>query len=64
MRKSRIALASLGLAMILPTASTLFAQAPAAPIPSQILTAKEDLHLQCRRSVRCKDVERRTRAAV
>jgi hypothetical protein len=41
MRKFRIALASLGLAMILLTASTLFAQAPVAPIPSQILTAKK-----------------------
>ena len=45
MLKVRLAVASLGLAMILPAASTLFAQtasvAPAAPIPSQILTAKK-----------------------
>ena len=45
MLKVRLAVASLGLAMILPAASTLLAQTasvmPAAPLPSQILTAKK-----------------------
>jgi hypothetical protein len=45
MLKVRLVVASLGLAIILPAASTLFAQtaslAPAAPLPSQILTAKK-----------------------
>src|ERR1035437_1588859 len=45
MLKVRLAVTSLVLAILLPFASTLFAQAasvvPAAPIPSQILTAKK-----------------------
>jgi hypothetical protein len=45
MSKVRLAVATLGLAMILPAASALLAQtasvAPAAPLPSQILTAKK-----------------------
>jgi hypothetical protein len=45
MLKVRFVVASLGLALILPAASTLLAQtasiAPAAPLPSQILTAKK-----------------------
>ena len=45
MLKVRLVVVSLGLAILLPAASTLFAQtasvAPAAPIPSQILTAKK-----------------------
>jgi hypothetical protein len=45
MLKLRLVVASLGFAMILPASSVLFAQAanntPAAPLPSQILTAKK-----------------------
>jgi hypothetical protein len=44
MLKVRLAVASLGIAMMLPASSALFAQpaeAPAAPIPSQIFTAKK-----------------------
>jgi hypothetical protein len=45
MLKVRLVVASLGLAMILPTASALLAQAanvaPTAPLPSQIFTAKK-----------------------
>jgi len=45
MLKVRLVVASIGLAILLPATSTLFAQAasvaPAAPIPSQILTAKK-----------------------
>lgn len=45
MQKVRLVVASLGLAMILPASTTLFAQAasrvPTAPLPSQILTAKK-----------------------
>jgi hypothetical protein len=45
MLKVRLVVASIGLAILLPAASILFAQtasvAPAAPIPSQILTAKK-----------------------
>jgi hypothetical protein len=45
MLKIRLAIASLGLAMMLPASVSLFAQAanvaPAAPLPSQILTAKK-----------------------
>jgi hypothetical protein len=45
MLKVRLAVVSLGLAILLPAATTLFAQttvqAPAAPIPAQILNAKK-----------------------
>jgi hypothetical protein len=45
MLKVRLAVASLGMAMMLPATSVLFAQtanvAPAAPLPSQIFTAKK-----------------------
>ena len=41
MLKVQLVVASLGLAMILPILPALQAQAPAAPIPSQILTAKK-----------------------
>jgi hypothetical protein len=41
MLKVKLVVATLGLAMILPMAPTLRAQAPAAPIPLQILTAKK-----------------------
>jgi hypothetical protein len=44
MLKVRLAAASLGIAMMLPTSSTLLAQTvetPAAPVPSQISTAKK-----------------------
>ena len=41
MLKVRLAAASLGIAILLPRVPALLAQAPAAPIPSQILTAKK-----------------------
>jgi hypothetical protein len=41
MLKVRLAVMSLAIAMMLPLVSVLQAQAPAAPIPSQILTAKK-----------------------
>ena len=45
MLKVKLATASLGIAMMMPASSALFAQAPvvapAAPLPSQILTAKK-----------------------
>src|ERR1035441_8663261 len=41
MLKVRLAAASLGIAILLPLVPALLAQAPAAPIPSQILTAKK-----------------------
>jgi hypothetical protein len=45
MLKVKLAVVSLGIAMMLPLSSALFAQdaniAPAAPLPSQILTAKK-----------------------
>jgi hypothetical protein len=45
MLKVRLAIACLGFAMVLPASSALFAETtantPAAPLPSQILTAKE-----------------------
>ncbi|MFY9854123.1 MAG: hypothetical protein WAK26_09640 [Terracidiphilus sp.] len=40
MFKVKLVVASLGIAMMLPASSALLAQAPAAPLPSQILTAK------------------------
>jgi hypothetical protein len=41
MLKVRLAVMSLAIAMMLPLGSLLQAQAPAAPLPSQILTAKK-----------------------
>jgi hypothetical protein len=41
MLKVRLVVMSLAIAMMLPLVSVLQAQAPAAPIPSQILTAKK-----------------------
>lgn len=41
MLKVRLALATLGFATMLPTVPALIAQTPAAPLPSQIVTAKK-----------------------